>query len=67
MAVSTRRGGSAVIPTAVSIGAGLLTFLALIREYESARAAALAAGGAALIAAFLFAVWAMCPRKVCRQ
>jgi LCP family protein required for cell wall assembly len=63
MAVSTRRSGSAVIPSAVSIGGGLLTFLLLIREYESARAAALAAGGAALTTAFLFALWAVRVRR----
>ncbi len=63
MAVSTRRGESAVIPTAVSIGAGLLTFLLLVREYESARAAALAGGAAALVTAFLFGAWALWLRR----
>jgi len=63
MAVSTRRGESAVIPTAVSIGAGLLTFLLLVQEYESARAAALAAGAAALVTAFLFGAWALWLRR----
>jgi LCP family protein required for cell wall assembly len=63
MAVSTRRGESAVIPTAVSIAAGLLTFLLLVREFESARAAALAAGAAALVTALFFGAWALWLRR----
>ncbi len=63
MAVSRRRTKRAVIPTAVSIGAGLLTFLLLVREYESARATTLAAGGAALVTALLFALWAWRVRR----
>jgi len=63
MAVSTRRGESAAIPTAVSIGAGLLTFLLLIRGNESARAAALAAVGAAAVTAALFGLWAFWIRR----
>jgi LCP family protein required for cell wall assembly len=63
MAPSTRRGEGAVIPTAVSIAAGLLTFLLLVREYESARAAALAAGGAAFVTSFLFVLWALWMRR----
>lgn len=63
MAVRGRRGESAVIPTALAIGAGLLTFLLLVREYESTRAAAWAGGAAAFVTACLFVAWALWLRR----
>ncbi|MCP3973750.1 MAG: hypothetical protein GY720_04580 [bacterium] len=58
MAVNARRGESAVIPTAVAIGAGLLFFLLLIQRFESARAAVAVGVGAAVVTAIVFALWA---------
>lgn len=58
MAVTSRHRQRAVIPTALSIGAGLLVFLLLIQSFESNVAGALLALGSALLTALLFAAWA---------
>lgn len=58
MAVNARRGESAVIPTAVAIGGGLLVFLLLIREFDTAREAAAVGIVSALVTAVVFWLWA---------
>jgi len=63
MAVSAQRKESAVIPTAVSIGIGLLTFLLLIQRSESARDAVVVVAGSAALTAVLFAGWAARVRR----
>lgn len=63
MAVSSRRGESAAIPTALAIATGLLVFLLLIQRYETARDAALAAAAAGAVTAIVFLGWSMWVRR----
>lgn len=59
MAVSSRRGKSAVIPSAFAIAVGLATFFLLLQRYDSAKDAALAAGASAVVTAVVFGAWAV--------
>ena len=63
MAASARRRQSAVIPSALAIGAGLVTFLILIQRFESRSDALLVAAGSALVTAIFFAAWAVWVRR----
>jgi len=63
MAVSARRRQSAVIPSALAVAAGLVTFMILIQRFESRSEALLVAAGSALVTAFLFAAWAVWVRR----
>jgi LCP family protein required for cell wall assembly len=63
MAVSAPRRQSAVIPSAIAIGAGLVAFLILIQRFESRRDALLVAFASAAVTAVLFAVWATWVRR----
>ena len=63
MAAKARRRQGAVVPSAIAIGAGLVTFLILIQRFESRSEALLVAIASAAVTAIVFAGWAVWVRR----